>query len=87
MYSLFQFLQFLTFGLTWPLRTIRTDTAAAGGFLGNNQIEPATMQVLTLLLNFFWVYLNLTTKSPSPLPFVKYTDTHSMWIPIAKLLK
>ena len=33
------------FGLTLRLRTIRTDTAAAGGFLGNNQTEPATMYV------------------------------------------
>ena len=33
------------FGLTWRLQNHRTDTAAAGGFLGNNQTEPATMQV------------------------------------------
>ena len=85
LFPFFQSLQFLIFGLTTSrLRTIRTDTAAAGEFLGNNQTEPATMQVLTLLLIFFLVYLNLTTTSPSPLPFVKYTDTHSMWIPIAK---
>jgi gluconolactonase len=34
-----------TFRLTSRLRTIRTDTAADGGFLGYNQTEPATMQV------------------------------------------
>ena len=42
-FPFFQSLQFLAFGLISWLWTIRTDTAAAGGFLGVNQTDPATM--------------------------------------------
>ena len=56
MHSLFQSLESGLYRDCKPL-TIRSDTAAAGGFLGNNQTEPATMQVIST--QYFLVYLNL----------------------------
>jgi hypothetical protein len=43
MYSYFQSLQFLAFGLLYRRANYRTDTAAVGEFLGDNQSQPATM--------------------------------------------
>ena len=51
--------QSLHLGLRRGCESFRSDTAAAGGFLGNNQTDPATMQVQVYSV-FFLVYLNLT---------------------------